>query len=128
MPTAEEAKLWLSTYRQNESTLAHFGVLGMHWGQRRAQARTSNTPRKRLTKNQKEKLKTGAANALAIGAAVAYIAYAYGPLAKRALTSVALKKAAQRGAKAAVPILKAIGNKPVVSMAQGLDGVWRLAA
>lgn len=180
MLTSEEAQDWLAHQLLDGGTLAHHGVLGMHWGQRRvvpsgissynidrkaridakshtelhadrSNDREAKANRARITSLVKRrsdanpdyakayayhkpkqernlKIKQGVATGLVTTGAVAYFAYAHGDFAKRALTSVALKVAAARGAKAAVPILKAIGNKPVAAMAQGLDGVWRLAA
>lgn len=67
------------------------------------------------------------AGAIVVGSA-AYIGSYHKDFLMRLAGSAALKVAARRGAKAAAPVLKAIGNKPITLMAQGLDGVWRLAA
>lgn len=182
MPTEEEAHAWLAHALANNE-LAHYGVLGMKWGQRKSKPPASgiksaavdkmaksdakehakaylnpsqfeheaNYARKLVTRRvdqrsaknpdyakafayhkskaeHKLKVVDGIATGVVWAGAAAYVGYAYKDFLMRAAGSAALKVAARRGAKAAAPVLKAIGNKPIVLMAQGLDGIWRLAA
>ena len=75
-----------------------------------------------------EKVKGRVFTGVAVTGAAAYIAYAQRDLISRGLGSAALRVAARRGARAAAPILKEIGPKPVVALVKGADGIFRLAA
>jgi hypothetical protein len=43
---------------ENEEFLAHFGVMGMRWGQRRERQKIAKTASTRLTKNERYTLAT----------------------------------------------------------------------
>lgn len=71
MPTEEEARAWLKEFKEAKNSLAHFGVLGMKWGQRKQEESAKKDPG--LSKGQKVALGAGV-GALAVGgAAAAYI-------------------------------------------------------
>lgn len=182
MITHEDSRAWLAHKLADldDDELAHYGVLGMHWGHRKdeppvsgikshATDKMAKQDAKEYAKAYKDKSngasyyrslvnkriksrsaripeyskaleyhkpraekalkREGHVAATAINlAGVGFLAYANREFLTRLAGSAALKVAARRGAKASAPILKAIGNKPIATMAKGLDGVWRLAA
>ncbi len=166
----------------NDNELAHFGVLGMKWGQRKSEGPASGVASKKTDDQAKATAKelgrlmqyskknteaqrrirqinkrvakrseldseyekaiayhkpiqlkrqtteTKIAKGVVIGGASAYLVYKNADFLSRAMNSAVLAKQAANGAAAAAPFINKFGDKPISVMAQGLDGIWRLAA
>ncbi len=131
MPTAKEAQDWLA-HQLEEGTLAHHGVLGMHWGYRKNQIRATKRPKRILTTKEKAdrrvKIATAVEAGIAITGTAGYFFLKNKAFLQTTLLHALLNARIRRGQKAAGSVLQAIGSKPITTMTQGADGIWRLAA